>query len=159
MPALREVLSDAGFEDVKTYVQSGNVVLGSDENPDGVARKAERLVAEHFGFDVDIVVRTARELGAVVKRNPLGDVASDPKLYQVSFLAKKPPSGLAERLADDLAVDGERVLGIGRELYAWLPGGAARSKLWAALANPAPGLVGTSRNWRTVEALRAMAEE
>src|ERR1700745_662743 len=61
MPALRELLSSEGFEDVRTYVQSGNVVLSSDRSPASAGAQAERLIAERFGFEVDVIVRTADE--------------------------------------------------------------------------------------------------
>jgi uncharacterized protein (DUF1697 family) len=57
----------------------------------------------------------------------------------------------------EAAVDGEQVVASGRELYAWLPRGAARSKLWSALARPGVGVLGTARNWRTVTALLELA--
>src|ERR1700753_1496404 len=98
MPRLREVLAEAGFEDVRTYVQSGNIVLSSAEKPDKVAADCERLIAEEFGFDVPVVVRTRDELAAVVKRNPLGKVVTEPKRYQVSFLDGKPDPELVKEL-------------------------------------------------------------
>src|SRR5689334_25388510 len=98
MPRLREVLTQAGFEDVRTYVQSGNIVLSSDEPPDKVAATCERVIAKEFGFDVPVVVRTRAELAQVVKRNPLGKVATEPKRYQVSFLDRKPDAKLVKEL-------------------------------------------------------------
>lgn len=79
MPELREALEDAGFEDVKTYLQSGNVVLSSKASAKGVARENERLIAERFGLDVKVVVRTRDELAEIVNRNPLGKVAKEPE--------------------------------------------------------------------------------
>src|SRR5581483_1463728 len=72
MPDLRALLTDAGFEDVRTYVQSGNVVISSRVAPARVGAQAEALIAERFGFDVDVIVRTAADLAKVVERNPLG---------------------------------------------------------------------------------------
>src|SRR5256885_10855630 len=89
MPKLREALAEAGFRDVRTYVQSGNVVLSSGGKPESVARKCERTIAEHFGLEIPVVVRTRDELAKVVARNPLGDVAVNPKRYQVTFLDGK----------------------------------------------------------------------
>src|SRR5690348_234259 len=85
MPALRELLGAAGFEGVRTYVQSGNVVLSGKGSPRSVARRIEELIAEEFGFEVPVVVRTRDELADVVARDPLGDVVANPKLYQVTF--------------------------------------------------------------------------
>jgi uncharacterized protein (DUF1697 family) len=156
MPELRELLASAGFEDVQTYVQSGNVVLLSDAPPDQLEQELERLVAERFGFGVDAIVRTAEELEQVMTRNPLADVAVNPKRYQVSFLSAELDERRARELAE-LATDAERFVAIGRELYAWHPEGVARSKLWAKLASTSLGVKATARNWATVTTLHEMA--
>jgi uncharacterized protein (DUF1697 family) len=158
MPRLREVLTAAGFEDVRTYVQSGNIVLSSDEPPDKVAAKCERVIAEEFGFDVPVVVRTRAELAQVVKLNPLAKVATEPKRYQVSFLDRKPDAKLVKELKA-LVADKEEFVANGREFYAWHPEGVARSKLWNKLAGKGLGVTATARNWTTVETLLEMADE
>jgi uncharacterized protein (DUF1697 family) len=157
MPALREALEEAGFDDVKTYVQSGNVVLGSGAKPEAVRRKVEQVIADRFGLEIPVVVRTRAELAAVVKRNPLGKVATEPKRYQVSFLEKKLPAKTLKEL-EAVAAPSERVAAHGRELYAWHPAGVARSKLWAALAGRGLGVTATARNWTTVTKLLELAE-
>ena len=157
MPAFREALADAGFGDVQTYVQSGNAVVSSRASADAVARKVKRLIADRFGLDVDVVVRTRAELAAVVRRNPLGDVAKDPKRYQVSFLSTKPDAKVVRKL-EALAAGGEQLVASGRELYAWHPRGVARSKLWAGLAGRGLGVTATARNWTTVTKLLELAD-
>jgi len=156
MPALREALEEAGFEDVRTYVQSGNIALTSRAKPETVRRKVERVVAERFGLEIAVVVRTRAELAAVVKRNPLRKVATEPKRYQVSFLSGKPSAKIVREL-EEAAAAGERVVVSGREVYAWHPQTVARSKLWAKLAGKTLGVTATSRNWTTVEALLELA--
>jgi uncharacterized protein (DUF1697 family) len=156
MADLRALLTDAGFEDVRTYVQSGNVVLESAAKPAALERETAALISERFGFDVPVVVRTARQLAAVVKLNPLGDMADDPKRYQVSFLSGKPAADVVKALTD-AAVGGERVVCHGREIYAWHPDGVARSKMWNALAGKGLGVTATARNWTTVTTLLEMA--
>lgn len=158
MPKLREALEEAGFEDVGTYVQSGNVVLTSPKKPGEVARACERAIADRLGLDVDVVARSRAELAQAVKRNPLGKIATDPKRYQVTFLATKAPRDLAGKL-EAAAVDSERVVVAGREVYAWHPAGVARSKLWALLASRNLGIVATSRNWTTVTKLLELATD
>jgi uncharacterized protein (DUF1697 family) len=157
MPKLRELLDGAGFDDVGTYVQSGNVVLTSGASPATVARTCRRLIAEELGLEIDVVVRTRNELATVVRRNPLGDVAVDPKRYQVSFLDRKPPSAVLDKL-EAAAAPQERFAAIGREIYAWHPGGVARSKLWALLAGRGLGVTATARNWTTVTKLLELAD-
>ena len=158
MPRLREVLTDAGFENVRTYVQSGNIVLSSDEQPEHVAAECERVIADEFGFDVPVVVRTRDELADVVKHNPLAKVATEHKRYQVSFLDQKPDPKLVKELKA-LAADSEEFVAKGRELYAWHPEGVARSKLWNKLAGKGLGITATARNWTTVMTLLEMADE
>jgi uncharacterized protein (DUF1697 family) len=156
MPELRSQLGAAGFDDVRTYVQSGNVVLRTSAPPEEVARECERLISSGFGFAVDVVVRTADELAEVVRRNPLADVATNPKRYQVSFLSAAPDQEVVRAIAA-LAVDGEQLVAIGRELYAWHPEGIARSKLSSKLAGGGLGVTATARNWTTVTTLLEMA--
>jgi uncharacterized protein (DUF1697 family) len=158
MPALRDALGAAGFDDVKTYVQSGNLVLSSDAPPAELETELEELLAERFGLEVEVVVRTERELAEVVERNPLAKVAVEPKRYQVTFLAERLGPDEVERLGA-LTSGSEQFQAHGRELYAWHPDGVARSKLWARLGSKSLGVKATSRNWTTVTALLAMIQE
>jgi uncharacterized protein (DUF1697 family) len=158
MPELREALEEAGFEHVRTYLQSGNVVVSTTLKPEQTARNVERLIVERFGLDVPVVVRTKTELARVVQKNPLGTVAKDPKRYQVSFLDKKLDVATVKKL-EAARVEPERLVVDGRELYAWHDAGVARSKLWAALADRRLGVTATARNWTTVTKLLELAEE
>src|SRR5579875_2082156 len=108
MPALRQALSAAGFGAVRSHLQSGNVVLDSDVRPDALAEAVRELIASRFGLRIGVVTRTRDELAEVVAGNPLADVVSDPKRYQVSFLAAEPAPKLVSRL-QELAVGGERL--------------------------------------------------
>ncbi|HET7759687.1 MAG TPA: DUF1697 domain-containing protein [Gaiellaceae bacterium] len=156
MPALREALGEAGFEDVQTYVQSGNVVLTSRAKTDAVRRKVEQMITERFDLEIDVLVRTRADLARIAKANPLRQVAANPKRYQVTFLESKLPAETVREL-EELAAHGEQVVARGKEVYAWTPDGIARSKLWAKLAGKSLGVTATSRNWTTVEALRDLA--
>jgi uncharacterized protein (DUF1697 family) len=158
MPKLRELLEAGGFEDVRTYLQSGNVVLSTRDSPTTLAARCGKLITEGFGLDLEVIVRTRDELARIVERNPLGDVAKDPKRYQVTFLASRLPAATGKRLAG-LATGSERFTAHGRELYAWHPAGVARSKLWNAIADRKLGVAATSRNWATVVALLGLASE
>jgi len=156
MAELRELLAAAGFSEVRTYLQSGNVVLASASQPDRVARECERLIAAAFGLELAVVVRTRAELAKVVLRNPLREVAVDPKRYQVTFLASALPAASARKLAATV-IPPEQLVVAGRELYAWHPHGVARSRLGTALAGLGLGVPATARNWTTVEALLELA--
>jgi uncharacterized protein (DUF1697 family) len=156
MPKLREALGAAGFEDVQTYLQSGNVVLSSDMSPSELARRCERLIAEEFELEIAVVVRSREELAKVVALNPLGKVAKNPKRYQVSFFDGKLAAEVVRKL-EAAVVEPERLVVAGREAYAWHPEGVARSKLWALLAGKGLGVTATARNWTTVTSLLDLA--
>jgi uncharacterized protein (DUF1697 family) len=156
MPALRDALEDAGFEDVRTYVQSGNVVLSSKTQPEQAGRKVGQAIAETFGLEIPAIVRTRAELARVAKLDPLGKVAKDPKRYQVTFLSAKLEAEAVKKL-EDAAAPTECFAVHGREVYAWHPAGVARSKLWALLAGDKLGVTATSRNWTTVAKLLELA--
>ena len=158
MPELREGLTGAGFGDVRTYLQSGNVVVSSTARADDVARKAQRLIAKEFGLDIAVLVRTRAQLGKVVERNPLQKVAKNATRYQVSFLDRKPTRDVMRRV-EEAAAPAERVVAIGREIYAWHPEGIGRSRLWTLLAGQHLGVTATARNWTTVTKLLALAQE
>jgi uncharacterized protein (DUF1697 family) len=156
MARLREALEDAGFAEVRTHLQSGNVVLESNTKAEQTGRKCERVIEDEFGLAIDVVVRTPAELERVVRRNPLAKVAKDPKRYQVSFLAGPLPAASKRKLQEALQIPEELVF-TGREIYAWHPNGVARSKLWAALAGRGLGVTATARNWTTVTKLLELA--
>ncbi len=158
MPELRECLALDGLKDVRTYVQSGNVVASSNKAPEEVARRCRALITEQFGLDIAVIVRTREELAQVVGLNPLKEVADNPKRYQVTFLSSELDPKQLERLTA-LAGPGERVVAIGRELYSWHPEGVGRSKLWGRIAGVGLGVTATARNWTTVTTLLQMADD
>lgn len=158
MPELRALLEDAGFADVRTYLQSGNVVLSSRRSADRVARESAEAIANGLGLDIAVVARTRDELADVVRRNPLRRVAVEPKRYQVTFLADELAPDVVRKI-EAAADPAERVVVDGREVYAWHPATIARSKLWALLAGRGLGTVATARNWTTVTSLLALADD
>jgi uncharacterized protein (DUF1697 family) len=156
MPALRDALESAGYEDVSTYLQSGNVVLSSSSPAKRVAADVEKLIADRFGIDLRVLVRTRSELAKVVERDPLGKIATSPKLYQVTFLENAPSADVVRKL-EAAATEKERLVHAGRELYAWHPDGVGRSKLATLMSGKGLGVTGTARNWTTVTKLLELA--
>ena len=158
MPELRVLLEGLGHEDVATLLQSGNVVLTSDATGADLEQGLEQAIAGELGVESRVIVRTARELAAVVKRNPLADVADDLKRYQVSFLSDTLAAAVKKELeAADVAP--ERVAVHGREIYAWHPAGIQRSPLVKLLTDRKLGVTATARNWNTVTKLLELARE
>jgi uncharacterized protein (DUF1697 family) len=157
MPRLRELLTEHGYEDVKTYVASGNVVLTSKTKPRKLEKELQKLIEDEWGFEVAVVVRTRDELADVIKREPFGNVADNPKFLQVSFLSGEPDAANAKRI-NEACVAPEQVVIDGREIYAWHPDGIGRSELAKLLATKKLGVTVTARNWRTVLALLELAD-
>jgi uncharacterized protein (DUF1697 family) len=156
MAELRELLAGAGYADVSTYVQSGNIALSATAKPAQLERELATLIEERFGFAVPVVVRSRRQLQAVVDHDPIPGAVDQPKLYQVTFLAAKPTSAAVSRL-QALARESERIEFAGREIYTFHPDGVAGSKLSVAIVSKDLGPGATSRNWTTVNRLLEMA--
>lgn len=157
MAELRTLLTDAGYKEVRTLGQSGNVVLSHEGDPGGLARALSREISQGTDMRVDVVVRTRDELAEVIARDPFGSLISDPKRYVVSFLAQPLAPERARELGSlDLAP--ERVSVGEREIYAWHPGGSARSQLAQLLTDRRLGVSVTARNWSTVRRLLALAD-
>jgi uncharacterized protein (DUF1697 family) len=158
MADLRELLEGLGYDDVRTHLQSGNVVLTSKKTPKRLQAELEKQLAAGLGIDVQVIVRTRNELADVVERNPLGDVAHNPSRYQVSFLSGKPAARVVRELtAVDVAP--EQLVVSGREIYAWHPNGLQRSRVAKLLSDERLGVTATARNWNTVTKLLALADE
>jgi uncharacterized protein (DUF1697 family) len=156
MADLRSRLTDAGYEDVATYVQSGNIVLDAKLKPAALAAALGDELQSWYGFAVPVVVRSRTELGKIVEANPLGDVAEHPKYHVVTFLDRKPDAAAVRRVAET-AADDEHFEHRGREIYTYYPKGQARSKLALALTDAKLGVLATARNWTTVTTLAEMA--
>jgi uncharacterized protein (DUF1697 family) len=154
MAELRELLVELGCEDPRTLLQSGNVVLHATGRPETVRRRIERGIAERFGFEVAVVVRTVRELEAIVGADPRAGKPTDGSRYLVAFLGGTPdPVGLAEVLALKDATAGDGVL------YLWCPDGVLKSPASQAATERRLGTTVTARNWNTVTKLLALARE
>jgi uncharacterized protein (DUF1697 family) len=157
MAKLRALLEDLGYEDARTFLQSGNAVFTSGKSPQRVKSELEKRIAADLGLETEVFVRTRDELADVVERDPLRDVVDNPSRYQVSFLAAK-PSAAAVRKLESADVAPEQVVVSGREIYAWHPDGIQRSKLAELLTEQQLGVSPTARNWNTVTKLLALAD-
>lgn len=158
MRDLRVALEKAGYNDVRTLLQSGNVVLTSAADSTTLERDLSNTLRNAFGFDIAVVVRTRDELADVIARDPFAEEADDPARYQVSFLSAEPdPAGVDELERADVAP--ERVAVRGREIYAWPPGRVGRSELAKLITDRRLGVEVTARNWRTVTNLLELADE
>lgn len=153
MPRLREVLTARGYGDVRTLLNSGNVILDGDLGEDELARDLTTAIEAEFGIDVPVVVRTGAELAAVLAADPLGGLVTDPSRYSVTFLPEAPAADKVAALPP--AERGEYVVR-GRELFLWLPEGMAVSPMGTWRWDRLLGVAGTNRNWNTIGKLAAL---
>lgn len=159
MERLRASFEALGFREVKTYVQSGNVVFKTAKvSADSVAEKIAKKILEDFGFSVSVLIRTSVELGEVLKQNPYANQAegNENKLY-VTFLSESAPKG-AEALLKPLAAKTERFSVCGREIYLHCPDGYGNTKFSNNAIEKKLSPEATTRNWRTVNTLFEMAQ-
>lgn len=147
MAELRSLCTDAGFAHVETYIASGNVVFESRAAPAKVQAELEARLLAHCGKPVGVLVRTEKEMAAVLKANPFS--RAEPRHTYAIFLAERPARHALERATG--RHDEEVVLGE-REIFVSYPSGMGRSKLKIPAAK-----AGTARNMNTVAALVEMA--
>ncbi|WP_433129962.1 DUF1697 domain-containing protein [Micromonospora sp. CA-240977] len=154
MADLRRIVTDLGHEDVRTYLQSGNVAFGSTVRDAGkLAAGIERALADELALTVPVLVRSGRELAAVAGGNPYADREDDPTRLLVAFLA----TAAKKSAVDALAVPGGENVSFtvtGREVFLhFVDGGYGRSKFTNAYLEKKLGVVATTRNWKSVRAL------
>ena len=154
MMALRTILSRAGFTDVQTVLQSGNVVFQSGLGTTGeLERRLEAELSKGAGLETQVFVRTAAEWRSILRGNPFPvEAEKDPSHLVVTFLRDAPSASGWAALARSVR-GRERLTGSGREAYFVYPDGIGRSKLTASLIESRLQTRGTSRNWNTVRKL------
>ena len=159
MERLRASLASLGFSDVKTYIQSGNVVFkAATPSTSSLEKKIAGKIFEDFGFAVPVAIRTPEELGAVLKNNPLLKLPSlEEARLHISFLSGSAPKTAAEILKP-LAAKSERFAVCGREIYLYCPDGYGETKLSNSAIEKKLSVQATTRNWKTVNTLFAMAQ-
>jgi uncharacterized protein (DUF1697 family) len=156
MAELRALCAGLGWRDVATYIQSGNVVFIADGTADALEKALEDAVANRFGFDSPVIVRTAAQWADYPPGNPFSKAARDEPNRLMLLLSKKPPAEGAENVIQARAVAGERVKRAGDALWFHYPDGAGTSKLTPSLIDRAVGSPATARNYRTVITLLDM---
>jgi uncharacterized protein (DUF1697 family) len=158
MADLRSLVSDLGYSDVVTLLNTGNVVFtGCDDNQDYAARLIAASLAETLGVAVRVTVLTAADVIRAVSGNPFSDQAYDPSRLLVAFLADRSDLlTLVPLLEQDWGAD---TLALGdSEAYLYCPGGVAHSALMRSIGDILRDSV-TSRNWNTVIKLMALVGE
>lgn len=163
MAELRPKLADAGYADPVTILQSGNIIVTADQPDDAtgpaagaaaVAASVQQLLADEFDVHVPCVARTAAEIEAILRRNPLGHIADDGSRYLVNFLSDEPsPEAVRELTEADHTPEVVHVEG--SEAYVWAPDGIKALRLTYAHLERHFGVTATARNWNTLERIAA----
>ena len=159
MEALRALYGSLGLQNAQTYVQSGNVVFTTNErNLSALAKRIDDAFEKTFGFRAGVILRTAREMQAVIAKNPFAarkDV--QPNKLLVTFL-KEELNPEAQKQLGLTQVGPEEIKAHARELYVYCPRGMGRSRL-PAVMDWVLKKAGTARNWNSVTTLLEMAEQ
>jgi uncharacterized protein (DUF1697 family) len=153
MKDLAAMFEKAGGSDVRTYIQSGNVIFGAPAKlASAIAATVAGRIASDFGFHSPVVVRSQAQLQQAVDGNPFLQKKLDPALLHVYFLADLPPAQLVASLDPARSAPDEFVVD-GQQIYLHLPNGMARTRLSNAWFDSKLKTVSTARNWRTTTAL------
>ena len=160
MDRLRSSLEALGFSQVKTYIQSGNVVFKAPKlSPPHFPVEIERAILRDFGFSVSVISRTAAEIENTITNNPfLNQRGIDREKLHVAFLSESPATAGLKKLADlTKAPDQSRC--VGNAVYLYLPNGVSKSSLWKTPLDRVLSVVATTRNWKTVNTLHQMCKD
>jgi len=158
MVQLRASLETLGFSDVKTYVQSGNVVFKTAKTSGtNLAAKIAKKILDDFGHSVSVLVRTPAELGEILKSPFAKKTGIDADRVYVTFLSQPAPKSAGDNLKT-LAAKTEQFFISGREIYLHCPDGYGNTKFSNNALEKKLSLPATTRNWRTVNALFELAQ-
>lgn len=156
MPELRSLCAELGWEDVQSYIQSGNLLFNAESTVAKLETELERAIERRFGLSISIIVRTAAVWPGYVRDNPYPEASRNEPNFVMLALSKAVPKPDAVEKLQERAVSGERIVQVGDALWFHYASGVAKSKLSPALIDRLVGSPVTARNWRTVLKLHEM---
>lgn len=159
MAALRDLSAGLGWRDVRTYIASGNLLFDADGSTEANEAALEAAIAEHFPFEVPVIVRTVEQWAAYPGSNPFHDEARDAPNRLLMLLSKQPPGKDAAQAILQRAAAGELARAAGDALWIYFPDGSGTSRLTPSAIDKAIGSPATSRNYRTIVKLKEMLEQ
>jgi uncharacterized protein (DUF1697 family) len=150
MADLLEVLKSKGFQNVRTYIQSGNIIFDENNIESGkLSVNIENIISKAFGISVNVIIRTEKELEKIVNNNPLIKTTNnDIDKLHVTFLRESPLPGTIQAL-ETLKDKNEQYILIGKEVYLYCPNGYGKTKLNNANLEKKLKTIATTRNWKT----------
>jgi uncharacterized protein (DUF1697 family) len=158
MTDLVQMFVAAGCADVRNYIQSGNIIFrATPAKADKLPGLIPKRIADAFGYKVPVIIRTAEQMGDVLRNNPFLKAGAAETLLHVMFLADLPE---APRIAalDPHRSPPDEFFVREREIYLQLPNGAAETKLTNAWFDSKLATISTGRNWRTVQKLNELMQ-
>lgn len=160
MDKLRSSFEAMGFESVKTYIQSGNVIFKTKKtSPAMLSKKIEEKIVSDFGFAVSVITRSSDEIETTITGNPfLQELGIDLQKLHVMFLSASPSLAALQQLTA-LTTEPDRCRSSGKEIYFYFPNGVSQSILFKSPVDRILAVVTTTRNWKTVNSLRQMCED
>ena len=158
MAELSSLYTSLGLVDVRTYVQSGNVLFASTEgDASRLAHGIEEEIERVFGFSVPVFMRQPKDFQRIIANNPfLTGRNEDPAWLHVTFLYSTPPESRLRYLAPP-GEDGDEFYLGDQEIFLFCPNGYGRTKLSNTFFERKLQVTATTRNWKTVNALYEMA--
>ena len=156
MAELRELLNNEGFREVKTYIQSGNVVLQSSENSSFVQERIQKAIQIKFGFDISVIVKTREELNRIFKASPFSAGIKE-KSYFI-MLNKIPQKELLNHV-ESISYEKEEIVILKDALYFYSSVGYGNAKFNMNTFERKLEVIGTARNYNTMVKLLAMSSE
>lgn len=155
MAALREALTQAGFEGVATWIQSGNAIVRTPLSPLETADRVREIIRADIGPDLAVIVKTPEDIARVLKENPFANEEWQERVFY--GLYNHPLDGEKSRTALQKDYGEDRMAFTGHAAYLFIPGSAARSKLNNALLEKVQGQSVTVRNRNTLMKMLEMA--
>jgi uncharacterized protein (DUF1697 family) len=158
MAALKEAFDKAGFQKTVTFIQSGNIVFqDTEKKEDAIRQKIEQLIKDSFGLTVPVIIRTIKEWNEVILHNPFMKMDDlDITKMHVTFLSAMPESGKVDAIKD-YKHEQDQFFVVGKSVYLYTPGGYGNTKLSNTFFESKLKVVATTRNWKTVNELKAIA--
>lgn len=159
MERLRELCGEMGLRNVRTYLQSGNVLFDAGETATQWAKALEETLAGVTRLPVSVIVRSSAEIERVLAMNPfvVREVIDAAKLH-VTFLQRPPEKNAAEKLKG-IRAGADELRWNGAEIYLHCPGGYGETKLSNGAIEKLLGMRATTRNWRTVAKLGELCRD
>lgn len=158
MKDLKSLFEESGFKNVKTYIQSGNVIFES-RPVKNLSQKIEQKIADKYNFQVPVLIRTVEEMATLIKKNPLVKEKNiDQKRLYVTLLAEKPANEYINKLME-VNYEPEKFIITDKEVYIYCPDGYGEAKFSNNFIEKKLNTKGTTRNWKVINELYTLMKD